>query len=534
MKPDAMKEQKKTDIKRLSWAALSGLLLTCAFPKIGISWFAWFALVPLLVSLRNTSIKKSFFAGMTAGFVHYLTLLYWLVSTMQTYGNIPYYISISILVIFAAYLALYFAIFSACFTWLNLKPAASFFIAPILWVCLEYIRSFMLSGFPWELAGYSQFKWLPIIQVADFTGVYGVSFLIILGNITICFLFLYITKKKLHCFKVTGHILAGACLIFLLLFSSLFLYGKWRINCIDKRISNSPSLKVALVQGNIDQLVKWDREFQESTTRKYIKMSRSDNCRMSTNQKPDLIVWPETAAPFYFLINKRLTQIVENGIRDTGSYFLIGSPSFKLHNKQNEFYNSAYLVNPDGRSVAQYDKTHLVPFGEYIPFSRFFPFLGKIVEGVGDFQSGQKGKTVALGKNRLGVQICYEIIFPGLSRAMVKNNASLLVNITNDAWFGKTSAPYQHFSMAVFRAVENRRSLARSANTGISGFVDPAGRIKGKTDLFTEKVLAQSIPLLNNHSFYTRFGDIFVYICIIALLSVLFIKKLTLNFKGRK
>ncbi len=184
---------------------------------------------------------------------------------------------------------------------------------------------------------------------------------------------------------------------------------------------------------------------------------------------------------------------------------------------------------PDGTVSGKYDKTHLVPFGEYVPIKRWLPFIGKMVEGVGDFKPGKIGHTIKWGTYRLGVQICYEIIFPNLARAMVKNNAALIVNITNDAWYGRSSAPYQHFSMAVFRAVENRRSLVRAANTGISGFIDPAGRIKGKTQLFQEDVMARSMPIITLKSFYTRFGDVFAVMCLISALCILM-----LNFAKRK
>jgi apolipoprotein N-acyltransferase len=188
-----------------------------------------------------------------------------------------------------------------------------------------------------------------------------------------------------------------------------------------------------------------------------------------------------------------------------------------------EYYVSAYLISPQGKWI-RYNKSHLVPYGEYVPFKKWVPFLGKMVAHVGDFVPGIKGKTIPWENAKLGIQICYEIIFPDLSRAMVKNGATLLVNITNDAWFGKTSGPYQHFSMTVFRAVENRRALARSANTGISGFIDPAGRILGSTPLLEEAVMTRSLPLLNQKSIYTRFGDVFAWACLALVLSVILFK----------
>ena len=308
----------------------------------------------------------------------------------------------------------------------------------------------------------------------------------------------------------------GSTLIVGSIFCLVWLYGEWRINFIDARATVSPSVSVSIVQGNIDQALKWNPAFQQGTIEKYLRLSLSTRSR-----QPDLLVWPETAAPFYLLRDPRLTKMVIEGIRQTGTDFLIGSPSYIHRGKNPGYYNSVYLVQPDGEIQGKYDKVHLVPFGEYVPFKNWFPFIGKIVEAVGDFQPGQKGNTIQWKNFKLGVQICYEIIFPDLSRAMVKNNAALLVNVTNDAWYGKSSAPYQHFSMTVFRAVENRRALVRSANTGISGFVDPAGRIVATTPLFEEKVITRTMPVIQKQTFYIRFGDVLAIACIGAILIVI-------------
>ena len=201
-----------------------------------------------------------------------------------------------------------------------------------------------------------------------------------------------------------------------------------------------------------------------------------------------------------------------------------------------EYYNSAYLIRPQTQEISKYDKAHLVPYGEYIPLKKWLPFLGKIVAQVGDFKPGEKGNTLSWRDYRLGIQICYEVIFPSLSRAMARNDASLLINITNDAWFGKTSGPYQHFSMTVFRAVENRRALARAANTGISGFIDPAGRILTSTALLEEAVATESLPLLQRKTFYTRFGDLFAMTCLVLtlIIGVIAIGKFAIKFNHRR
>ncbi len=510
-----MKEPKfnKTNI---ALAISSGLLLTGSFPNVNFNWLAWFAFVPLLISLRNLSFKKSFFLGFLAGVTHYLTLVYWLIYTMRTYGHLPWYLCVVILILLSAYLALYFAVFSAAASRLFSKPSVLFLMLPVFWVGLEYIRSFFLSGFPWELIGYSQFNTLHILQISDIFGVYGVSFLVALSNATIFIAFLSLTGLNWQGAKITKTLAIFSIFVFAFIFIIAWSYGAWRIKSIDRLVAKSPAKRVAFVQGNIKQSEKWDKAFQLATIKKYIDLSHR-----TKRQKADLVVWPETAAPFYFLKDTQLSKMLLGGITDIPADFIIGSPCYERRNNRVDYYNSAYLISSAGHMYGRYDKAHLVPFGEYIPLKRWLPFLGKIVEHVGDFRPGKKGNTLQWNNHRLGFLICYEIIFPDLSRAMAKNQAALLVNITNDAWYGRTSAPYQHFSIAVFRAVENRRALVRSANTGISGFIDPVGRVIDSTDLFQDAVRTNSVPLINETSFYTRFGDLFAICCLSVMVLVI-------------
>jgi apolipoprotein N-acyltransferase len=288
-------------------------------------------------------------------------------------------------------------------------------------------------------------------------------------------------------------------------------YGSWRIKQVDQIVSASWLVRVTVVQGNIEQPKKWDLAFQDETVDIYLRLSCSGRA-----SSPDLVVWPETATPFYLFNDQRLTEKVLNGIRCIDADFLIGSPSFELRDDRTCFYNSAYLLSVEGKVLGKYDKAHLVPFGEYVPLKKWLPFLGKIVEQVGDFAPGEKGRTLSWKGMHLGVQVCYEIIFPELSRSMAGNKAAFLINLTNDAWYGYSSAPYQHFSMTIFRAVENRRPLIRSANTGISGFVDPAGRVLMKSPIFKEAVLTSDLPVLRVETVYTRFGNLFAVVCLIA------------------
>lgn len=499
---------------RFFLALLSGFLLTCSFPNINGSFVVWFALAPLLVSISNVSPAKGFILGFLTGFFHYLSLLYWVVYTTKVYGHLPAIFCGFALLIVSAYLACYFAVFSAAFVKICKKPWIMLVAGPGMWVSLEYLRSVFLTGFPWELIGYSQYLRLVIIQISDITGVYGVSFLIVFVNITLFVLILFFSGKKWQKIEVSVRFTLVSAAVCVVLFCVVCIYGKWRIQYVSLTADASETACFTIVQGNIDQATKWNKFFQKSTVKKYNDLSLE-----AIKYRPDLVVWPETAMPFFFQHNKDLSEKVIQGIKKTGSDCLFGAPFFSSKGRLSEnnikYYNSAYLLDSDGKIEGRYDKVHLVPFGEYVPLKKWLPFFGKLVANVGDFNSGSKGATIKWGDKRLGVQICYEIIFPELSCSLTRNNAVAIVNITNDAWFGKTSAPFQHFSMVVFRAVENRRSIIRSANTGKSGFVDPVGRVLSSTNLCEKAVVTRLMPLLDMLSFYSRYGDLFVFVCMI-------------------
>jgi len=352
-----------------------------------------------------------------------------------------------------------------------------------------------------------------MIQISDIFGAYGVSFMIMQANSACFVVYRHLVGCRGDIGTVSRRVAVASSSAVAAALILVWVYGMWRINGFERLIDASPAEPVSIVQGNIDQDVKWDPAFQTDTTRKYLALSRRVG-----KEPSNLVVWPETATPFAYGYHPRLTGLVRRGIIDIGRNFLFGSLSFRLADGRVEHYNSAYLIDRTGTAVDRYDKAHLVPFGEYVPLGKWFPFLGKIVAQVGDFTPGERGKTIRWGKYRLGVLICYEGIFPDLARHMVRNGSSCLVNITNDAWYGRTSAPYQHFSIAVFRAIENRRSLVRSANTGISGFVDPVGRILASTDLFVDDVLTRRVPLIDGITLYTRFGDMLPKACLAVML----------------
>jgi apolipoprotein N-acyltransferase len=497
-------------------AVVSGLLLTAAFPKLEFSALAWAAFLPVLWALRDAGPREGFRRGMVFGIAHYLSLLYWLVPTMTIYGHLPLPLAIGILFLFASVLSLLSA--APCFGALALvahSPMRLLVAFPVLWTAAEFLRSFLFTGFPWELLGYSQYRNLPLIQVADVLGVYGISALIALSGAALYLVVAAVTGTAWKGAAVTGRLAAGGAAAALVLAAAAWGYGSARIEQIDRLTAEAPNLRAAVIQGNIEQSEKWDPASQAATIDKYLRLSQSVR-----SQNPELIVWPESAAPFYFLSEGPPTRAVMQGVAAAGTYFLIGAPSFELKGRAADYFNSAYLVGP-GEILGKYDKAHLVPYGEYTPFKDYLPFLGKIVEHVGDFKAGVEGHTLSLAGRRLGIQICYEVIFPELARAQVRNGAVLLLTITNDAWYGQTAGPYQHFSIAVMRAVENRRALARAANTGISGFIDPVGRVLDPTPLEVDAAVVRALPLLQTESIYTRYGDVLGWVCLgLAVIAV--------------
>jgi len=243
--------------------------------------------------------------------------------------------------------------------------------------------------------------------------------------------------------------------------------------------------------------------------------------RFSGTHPPQLVVWPETALPFYPQQDPLINRIVDFTTASK-TWLLTGAPLYSFTPKREEndqirYYNGALLVDPSGKIDGQHAKQHLVPFGEYVPLRRYLPFLEPLVVNIGDLSTGTSKDPLVVGPMRLGILICYESIFPEISREAVTRGANLLINITNDAWYGKSSAPYQSMAMAVLRAVETKRSLVRAANTGISGFVDPLGRVTAQTALFTEAALAAPVSMLDQATIFSRYGYRFGAFCFLLI-----------------
>jgi apolipoprotein N-acyltransferase len=495
--------------KDIILSVISGALLVLIFPPFDFFPLAWVALIPLLIALVDKRLTTSFFLGTFTGFLYFIGTIYWVYNSMYFYGRIPAVFSVFILMALCLYLGLYVGIFSVLFNYLTrYSRFPSLFIAPVLWVTLEFLRTYAFTGFPWSVIGYSQYKFLTLIQISDITGVYGVSFFVVALNGAL-FDVLYWHKKfsRMPLFE-RWPMTVGLSLFGLILVVSMA-YGMWRLGTEEQ----GQKMRVSVIQGNIEQDKKWDSNYQ----RKILDTYKNFTIKAS-EFSPDLIIWPETALPFSFGSDELLTDEVKEFQKATGIHLLSGSVLVKESNdNKNILSNSAVLLSPDGEVQSVYDKIHLVPYGEYVPLRNFLPFIEKLVIGIGDFTTGQEHTVMRMLPAKISILICYEIIFPGLVRKFTEKGANLIVSLTNDAWFGRSSAPYQHFSMAVLRAVENRVPVVRSANTGVSGFIDAKGNIKRKSKIFVQDVLTEDIRLGSfEKSFYAKYGDLFIFLCIIS------------------
>jgi apolipoprotein N-acyltransferase len=501
----------------------SGFLLVVAFPKYDHSYLLFIALLPWFWALRGRSAKSAFWLGLVGGFTFYLGLLSWIVYVTYVYGKLPLPLALGVLSLLAFYLAIYKGIWAWGVAWADNHRISLLWFAPAWWVVLEYVQGYPIDSFPWELLGHGLYRQPLLLQTADLIGTYGLSFLLVLINVGLFLLFSPALRgRQRHGFQTLA--------LLIIIMASWLGYGYYRQGTISQIIAESPTLHTAVVQGNIEQGDKWDPKIVEATLKTYERLTGQVLAEKAPTAEPDrtsLVIWPETAAPFFFQRHPgqdtSFDTLVKETARENHTYLLFGAPAAEKGPEGEIYFNRAYLLNPKGELVGHYDKSHLVPWGEYVPFKRIFFFIQKMVPMIGDFGRGPVGATVSLPQGKVGVLICYESIFGYLSRAQVGAGAHILVNITNDAWFGTTSAPYQHMSMAVLRAVENRVSLARAANTGISAFVGADGRILWSSPLEKEAAHALDLPWLPGGSFYLSFGYLFPWACIIfAALIFLF------------
>ena len=491
------------DRKRISCAVLSGVLLTLSFPTPSWFFLAWLAMVPLMFSIESCSYRQSFLLGWFAGFVHFTSLLYWIYYVVNHYGKVPMPLGVITLLLLTSYVALFPGFSCVIYKLLNTRwsfpPGLALSVA---WVAGEYARGHLLTGFPWDLIGYSQIPFHTVVQSMDLFGVLGISFLIAFCNGA---LYSLLKQKR-------SRMAVVEVLVFVVLFTLNYAYGIHRISEIDEVISRSKPVKVAVIQGNIPQDVKWDKEFQEGTIKRYNVLTE----QALEEGHAKLVVWPETAVPFYFGIDIPMSLKVLNIAKNNGIYLIFGAPGLEYHDSKPFYYNWALLASPRGRITGVYAKEHLVPFGEYVPLKKLLFFVHKLAEGVGDFVAGDENQPLfEVDGKKIGALICYEVIFPELALNKCRRGANLLVNISNDAWFGDTSAPYQHLEMAQARAIETRLPLIRCTNTGISAFINVKGEIDGIIPLNRTGYMVKEMRIPHLQSTYVEARDAIAWICVI-------------------
>ncbi|MDW7774616.1 MAG: apolipoprotein N-acyltransferase [Desulfobulbaceae bacterium] len=505
---------RKEKLPFLAASSLSALLLALAMPgRFGWWPLLFTALVPLLLFIAGNRPGRSFLAGFLAGFMYYVALLYWIVIVLDRYGAIPVGLAVAAMILLSAYMGMYMGFFSAILSLATGKgkgkeniPASIVVLAPFLWVGLDWARGLLFTGFPWMDLGYGLYAQPRLIQFADIGGHHLVTFCLVLINTLIIYV-LSRSRFGVHQSRQPGNrVAAAACLILML----LAVYSVYRYPQVKQIVRESGQERVAVVQGDISQDEKWTPAALEATLEKYRILTE----RGVQNGNTNLVVWPETALPFY-PVNDPLFYSVTGFAEEQKIWLLTGAPYYTVNTdfpkagRELEYFNSALLISPEGRMTDRYSKQHLVPFGEYVPLSRYLFFLEPIVVHVGNFTPGDSSAPLSFGKVKAGVLICFESIFADLARRQTAAGANILVNLTNDAWYGRSSAPHQSFAMSVFRSVETRRSLVRAANTGISGFVDPLGRVLEKSPLFEPLVLTATVPLVEKQSFFTRYGFAF-------------------------
>ncbi len=474
---------------------VSGVLGALAFPKTGWALLAWIWLVPTLASAVTRAPRAALGDGWLAGTVFYVVLLRWLDHTFLHYSAIPWPVTWLPIVALAAYCGLYVGLVTGGTSWLRrrLGAGAALALAPPLWVAGEWLRGHLMGGFPWGLLGYSQQAQLPVIQIAELGGVYAVSLVIMSVNGALAGLLVLGPR----------HAWPGAAAATVLLAAAL----GFGVHALAKESgAGGSSVEIALIQPSIEQTIKWDPARHAQILDIYEQLTRE-----AARSKPAAVLWPETATTIYLRGDRALLERLRRLSEDIGAPLLVGSID-RREGPRGQFLNSAFFLTGQG-ITAKYDKIHLVPFGEYVPLAGLLGFIKGWAEFISEFGEGDAETIVPLPGAPFGTVICYEVIFPELFRGFVVRGASFMANITNDAWFGETSGPWQHLGMVSLRAVEHRVAIARAANTGVSAFVEPTGRIGPMLPLLERGVLHRSIPLRARATLYTRLGDWLVWAC---------------------
>jgi apolipoprotein N-acyltransferase len=520
-------------IRQNAWllAVLSGVLQVLMFPLPNLYVLGWVALAPLIIAVlharpantlqlpQSTGVRllpanfgQGFLLGYVAGIIWYAGTCYWIFETMHQYGGLSRPAAVGVLFLFCLYLALYHALFGGLLAVAADHRASlsrrALISVPFLWVATELART-RVTGFPWQLLGTSQVDNIPLARIASLTGVYGLSFEIMLVNTAFAAAFLVRKDKR------TALLAAGLGAVIALQ------AGRF--------VTAPPAAAdrlAYLVQQNIPALQnsEWTKDFFQTTLRQLTAttLEKRPEGQSGTMASPNLVVWPESPAPFY-TSDPFFRDAVSEMARQSRAWVVTGSLGIRNATQDpeqaTEVYNSAALISPDGVWTERYDKIHLVPFGEFVPFRSLFGFAAGLTQQVGDFGRGNSRVPLVAGDQKLGTFICYESVFPDEVRQFAKNGAQVLVNLSNDGWYGDSGAYAQHLNQSRMRAVETGRWLLLDTNTGVTASVDPYGRVVARLPRKVRATLSAPYALTDVTTFYTRHGDWFAYLC--AIISVI-------------
>ncbi|MBM3808088.1 MAG: apolipoprotein N-acyltransferase [Acidimicrobiia bacterium] len=473
------------------------MLLALSFPKYGHPAVAFVALVPLLVALsgwhghaaiRGVSTRRGFALGLVAGFIHYAGTVYWTGATVSTFGGLPAFVAALVAGLLVLYMAAYVAMFGAITAMLVRRfQLTGLWLSPAVWVTVEYLRGILIGGFPWIPLGNTMVTLLPIAQLASVVGVYGLTIFVALLNTGFTVTALSAERRRLG--------VGAGTLVMIALVS---VWGGLRLSAGE--LTSGTPITVGLIQGNITQTDKWNPARAGMILDRYRTLSRQ-----AVSNGAQFLIWPESSTPFDF--EEDLSGgLVRGTAREAGVPLLLGSNEIE-HSDPPKVYNAAFMLDTHGATAAVYRKIHLVPFGEYVPFQRLLFFVGPLVEAVSAFSRGTRVTMMPVQGHMVSTAICYEVTYPQLAREAVLNGSEMLTTVTNDAWYGESSAAFQHFEMATMRAIEQGRYLVRSANTGISGIIDPYGRVVIRTGLFETVAVVGEARFVQARTVYARMGD---------------------------
>jgi apolipoprotein N-acyltransferase len=466
---------------------------------------SWLSPALLILAVDGLAPRRALRVGFVASLAAHTAVLHWIYVVTVTYGHAPPVVGVLAPALLAMYVASFGAAFAVGVCWLRTRGVASPFAAAFLWTTLDWLRSFVLTGFPWATLGYAQHANGALLGLASFTGVYGLSFVVALGGATLA----GVARRRIptSAAVVAGSVVALAHLV------------GWLAP--DPDAEARATLRVGVLQGNIDQGVKWSPDHVESTLVIY-----EDLTRRATREGARLVVWPETAVPGSIERDGRLRSRLARLARETGATLLVGGVGIDAApGEPASYHDSAYVFDSGGRLLDRYDKTHLVPFGEYVPLRGLIGrFVGAVASGiaVADVTAGDEPRGVEVAGVRAGVPICFELLFPDLVRRFAADGGGILLAITNDAWYGRTGAPHQFLAITALRSAETRLWTARAANTGVSAFIDARGRVREQTPVFEAAHRVMDVPIHADPahaSFYVRHGDVFAWACALAALA---------------